>query len=371
MTSSRVVCLFFPIFTYLFLSAFTTVRSDELFYQCAANASFVKNSTYHANLNRLLSNLSSDIQKGAGFYNVSYGQNNNKVNAIALCRGDIGAEICRSCITNSTKELKKECPTQKAAIVWHDECMLRYSNRSIFGKMRTEPQICMANPDNASNTNQFYQVVTTLLDDLKSRAASGGTRRKFAIGKGNVSHSETVYALVQCTPDLSKAECSNCLSNVTALIPQCSQGRKGGRILTPSCNFRYEQYLFYNTTAGVKPISISLPPASPPSMAPASPPSLSPASPPSPPSLPPASTPSLSPSSPPSPPSPPSSPSLAPESTPSPPPLSPSSPALASPPPPAAPPRASTATRKGMMRSKLQILIALVGSLFSFQYLGF
>ncbi|GLU22955.1 hypothetical protein SLE2022_389910 [Rubroshorea leprosula] len=358
MTSSRVVCLFFPIFTYLFISAFTTARSDELFSYCAANASFVKNSTYQANLNRLLSNLSSDIQKGSGFYNVSYGQNNNKVNAIALCRGDVGAEICRSCITNSTKELKKECPTQKEAIVWHDECMLRYSNRSIFGKMLTEPNGCMANTENASDTNQFYQVVTTLLDDLRSRAASGGTRRKFAIGHGNVSHSVTVYALVQCTPDLSKAECSNCLSNVTALVPKCSPGKKGGRILTPSCNFRYEQYLFYNTTAHVKPISISLPPASPPSISPAPSISLAPASPASPPSPP--SPPSLS-----SPPSlPPASPPLA-----SPPPASPPSPN--SPSTPAAPPPTSTATRKGMMRSRLQILIALVGSLFSFQYLGF
>ncbi|GKV47733.1 hypothetical protein SLEP1_g54603 [Rubroshorea leprosula] len=367
MSSSRVVCLFFPIFTYLFISAFTTARSDELFHYCAPNASFVKNGTYQANLNHLLSNLSSDIQKGSGFYNVSYGQNNNKVNAIALCRGDVGAEICRSCITNSTKELKKECPTQKAAIVWHDECMLRYSNRSIFGKMRTEPYECMANNENASDTNQFYQGVTTLLDDLRSRAASGGTRLKFAIGLGNVSHSVTVYALVQCTPDLSKAECSNCLSNVTALIPQCSQGRKGGRILTPSCNFRYEQYLFYNTTANVKPISISLPPASPPSISPAPSISLAPASPPS---LAPASSPSLSPPSPPSPPLPPAT-SPAPASPAPPPPPPPQSPSPNSPPTPEAPPPASTATRKGMMRSRLQILIAVVGSLFSFQYLGF
>lgn len=49
------------------------------------NGNYIANSTYHAILNALLFNLTSDTVIGYGFYNFSYGQNSDKVNVIGMC----------------------------------------------------------------------------------------------------------------------------------------------------------------------------------------------------------------------------------------------------------------------------------------------
>jgi hypothetical protein len=50
---------------------------------------YTSNSTYRANLNTLLASMSSNTEIDYGFLNFSAGETPNKVNAIALCRGDI------------------------------------------------------------------------------------------------------------------------------------------------------------------------------------------------------------------------------------------------------------------------------------------
>ena len=57
---------------------------------------------------------------------------------------------------------------------------------------------------------------------------------------------------MQCTPDLSELSCSNCLEGATNEIPTCDS-RKGGRVVKPSCNLRYEIYRFYDFTAANAP----------------------------------------------------------------------------------------------------------------------
>lgn len=84
----------------------------------------------------------------------------------------------------------------------------------------------------------FNQVLRTLLNNLKVKAAYGGSGLKFATG--TTRNSPKIYALAQCTPDLSKKQCTECLTNATALLPQCCDGKAGGRVVAPSCNFRYE-----------------------------------------------------------------------------------------------------------------------------------
>lgn len=210
---------------------------------------FSENSAYQSNRNYLLSSLSCDTKIHYGFYTASYGQNPDIVRGMALCRGDVKPDICRSCIHNSSLELPKLCPNQKEAVMWYDYCMLRYSNRYIFGSMEFGPYFWMYDVRaNVSNWNEFSKVLGTLLDRLKKIAASGGSHRKFATGIKTTPSSQTIYALVQCTPDLSKQQCIDCLSNATALIPKCCVGKQGGRVIAPSCNFRYENDSFYDPT---------------------------------------------------------------------------------------------------------------------------
>ncbi|KAB1223057.1 hypothetical protein CJ030_MR2G022340 [Morella rubra] len=58
-----------------------------------------------------------------------------------------------------------------------------------------------------------------------------------------------VYALVECTPYLDELECRNCLARIVSYIPQCCDGKRGGKYVTPSCDIRYETYVFTDPAA--------------------------------------------------------------------------------------------------------------------------
>ncbi|KAJ4703264.1 Cysteine-rich receptor-kinase-like protein [Melia azedarach] len=214
---------------------------------------FTRNSIYQKNLRGALSSLTSNKRINSGFYRVSFGRNRDQVNAVSLCRGDVKPNVCRSCISRATFELQKRCPIQKEAVIWYDNCMLRYAYRYIFGNMEFEPYFWMNNMQTVSNANAFTRVLSILLNGLKNKAASGSLRLKYATGSLTVSNAQTIYALVQCTPDLSKQQCINCINQATSLLPKCcitKQGRglvaeQGGRVIAPSCNFRYETNRFY------------------------------------------------------------------------------------------------------------------------------
>ncbi|XP_050909223.1 cysteine-rich receptor-like protein kinase 10 [Lathyrus oleraceus] len=56
---------------------------------------------------------------------------------------------------------------------------------------------------------------------------------------------KTVYALVQCTRDLSANDCSKCLQSAIGDIPGCCYASIGARVWSRSCYLRYEFYPFY------------------------------------------------------------------------------------------------------------------------------
>ncbi|RVW87214.1 Cysteine-rich receptor-like protein kinase 26 [Vitis vinifera] len=89
MESPRLLFFLYPILI-LHLLAVTNAQPKFLYYRCSNGVgNYTNNSTYKANLNTLLTSLSSNNEIDYGFYNFSAGQNSDKVNAIALCRGDV------------------------------------------------------------------------------------------------------------------------------------------------------------------------------------------------------------------------------------------------------------------------------------------
>jgi hypothetical protein len=228
-------------------------------YSCSDNqGNYTSGSAYKANLNLLLSSLSSNSNGliEYGFYNSSYGEDPDKVYVIGLCRGDTMPDDCVNCL-NICKDnlLTQRCPTQKEAIAWYDECMLRYSSRNIFSTMEDAPEFCMRSVNNALDEAQFNNTLLSLLESLRDRAAAGSSLRKFAVGHAAGPNFQTINALVQCTPDLSEQDCNYCLSGAVRDFWKDHAGAEGGRILRPSCNFRYETYGFYNSTAEAPPPS--------------------------------------------------------------------------------------------------------------------
>ncbi|GLT99887.1 hypothetical protein SLE2022_172940 [Rubroshorea leprosula] len=220
------------------------------------------NSTYQTNLNRLFSSFTSNSENSYGFYNVSFGQTPDQVNAVALCRGDLISNpgVCLSCFNNATTELRKGCPDEKEAIVWNENCMFHYANRSIFGVLDSN-SFTSSDGHKVANASVFNGVLSPLLKSLRSKAAAGDSLLKFATGTVAVSGLQNIFALVQCTPDLSQPQCNECLCDAIGQIPDCCDGWQGVRIFGPSCNLRFEISPFYNLTADGLVPSLS-PPAS-------------------------------------------------------------------------------------------------------------
>ncbi|XP_058725196.1 cysteine-rich receptor-like protein kinase 44 isoform X2 [Vicia villosa] len=231
-------------------------NTQNFHYFCDFNnrGNFTNNSTYQTNLKTLLSSLTSNTQINYGFYNFSNGQNTNKVNAIALCRGDVkNQNDCLSCLKASSNNLTQLCPNQKEAIGWYEDekCMLRYSDRSIFRLLETGPAYYAHNLANATDLSVFNETVRNLLDNLTQRASSGDSSLKYAADSARGPNDQTIYGLVQCTPDLSESDCSSCLDQSIARIPiDCCKDKIGGRVVRPSCNMRFEtNFRFYVPTA--------------------------------------------------------------------------------------------------------------------------
>ncbi|KAK7280222.1 hypothetical protein RJT34_25284 [Clitoria ternatea] len=230
---------------------------------------FTINSTYHKNLNTLLSSFSSYKHINYGFYNISYGENPDKVYAIGLCRGDQTQDQCLSCLNDSRVSLAQNCPNQKEAITWPGECMLRYSNRSIFGVLETRPELWfVASRNITGSVDRFNEALQNLMENLTGEAALGDSRRKYATGDASAPEFQTIYGYVQCTPDLSSNLCTRCLSEAISSIPYCCKGLTVGNVVKPSCRIRFDPYLYYGPTVKIDPDAppplLQQPPSSPP-----------------------------------------------------------------------------------------------------------
>ncbi|XP_016711093.1 putative cysteine-rich receptor-like protein kinase 9 [Gossypium hirsutum] len=95
-----------------------------LYHDCPNTTTFSINSTYQANRGTVLSSLSSNSTRGDGFYNTTAGSIPDTVYSLFLCRGD----LCQACVTFATTDISQRCPNQTRAVVWFDECLLRYSD---------------------------------------------------------------------------------------------------------------------------------------------------------------------------------------------------------------------------------------------------
>ncbi|XP_055805499.1 cysteine-rich receptor-like protein kinase 44 isoform X2 [Solanum dulcamara] len=124
--------------------------------------------------------------------------------------------------------------------------MLQYSNESIIDTASFSVQYYLWNHANASKPGEFNRDLSKLLENLRDRASKGGSLQKYASDNTTGPDFQPIYALVQCTPDLSRLDCFNCLTDAYGNMPRCPcLGKRGGRIIGVRCNFRYESSRFF------------------------------------------------------------------------------------------------------------------------------
>ncbi|XP_059661433.1 cysteine-rich receptor-like protein kinase 10 isoform X1 [Cornus florida] len=240
----------------------TKISSEPLSSYCPNTTTFTPNTTYHTNLNLLLSNLSSNATTpDNGFYTTTAGRSPNTVHGLFLCRGDVSTDQCHNCVKTASQEILQECPNRTVATVWYDECLLRYSSRNIFSTMDTSVWIILPNSTNVSEEpDRFMELLASTMNELAAWAEIDRSGKKFGAKEANFTAVQKLYGLVQCTPDLSTDDCNTCFRDAIARLPSCCGGKQGGRVLFPSCNIRYETHPFFNISASTPVPAPVLPP---------------------------------------------------------------------------------------------------------------
>ncbi|WVZ00813.1 hypothetical protein V8G54_026882 [Vigna mungo] len=220
----------------------TSFGADPLFHFCSNSQNFTANSPYESNLKTVINSL---IYKtpSSGFGVASVGiDQNQKAYGLALCRGDVSASECKTCVSEAPKEILNRCSYNKGGIIWYDHCMFKYLDTDFFGKIDYTNRFYMWNLNNVSDPSSFNYKTRELLSQLAEKAYVNSNL--YATGEIYLENSVTLYGLTQCTRDLSSNDCKKCLDDAIDELPNCCDGKEGGRVVSGSCNFRYEIYPF-------------------------------------------------------------------------------------------------------------------------------
>ncbi|XP_027189289.1 cysteine-rich receptor-like protein kinase 10 isoform X2 [Cicer arietinum] len=275
MSSSNSFKLLFLFILINFLLNKTTKAQDPTFiYHSCSKDKTTTNSTYQTNLVTMFSSLSSNATNNE-FQNTTVTATNpsNRVYGLFMCRGDVSSPFCKQCVSNATQKLSSDsdCSLSKVAVIWYDECMVRYSNTSFFSTVDTSPSVYLWNTANMTNQESFMSLLSVTMNETANEAANSnsvGVKKKYATKEASVSGFQTLYCLAQCTEDLSPQDCRICLSDAIGDLPQCCEGKQGGRVLFPSCNVRYELHPFYQKIQKLAPSPAPTPGLAPPTTTP-------------------------------------------------------------------------------------------------------
>ncbi|XP_031486818.1 cysteine-rich receptor-like protein kinase 44 isoform X2 [Nymphaea colorata] len=223
---------------------------------------FTSNNPYQTNLKQLFTTLAAN-GPATGFNVTTVGQPPNQVYGLVFCRGDVSADDCRKCISDAGTQFTSLCPLQKEGTIWLDYCSLRYSNVSFF-RVRDDEINYNWDSDNNTDPVKYTNMAVSLLNNLSSQATAGGFGLMFSTGVSSFNESFKIYGLVQCTRDLTIADCKTCLAKAAGFIPRCCSSQLGAIAFSKTCYTRYDSYQFFSSGTSAPSLNPTSPLASPP-----------------------------------------------------------------------------------------------------------
>ncbi|XP_031500175.1 cysteine-rich repeat secretory protein 38-like [Nymphaea colorata] len=251
----------FPPLFLLLLSFHVDHALDTNFYLASTckGTNYTTGSKFEANMGRVFSTMTNDAPS-VGFSHAIAGEGSERVYGLVQCRGDMGPDECRVCISNATKYIIGYCPYSMDASVWYEKCQLRYSNTNFFGLLNFVDYGSWIWVSDQVTDSVFHEKLESLLKNLSSLATTEPSRFMFATGDIPYTDLQTIYGLVQCTRDTSFADCNQCLNHTILQLPSICGDAHGGEIATGSCRVRYDTLLFYDAATTPTP-SVPGPPS--------------------------------------------------------------------------------------------------------------
>ncbi|KAH7545829.1 hypothetical protein FEM48_Zijuj01G0135300 [Ziziphus jujuba var. spinosa] len=128
---------FLALISILFLTL-NSATSQPLYHICSNPSDEKSDPNFTSDLTSLLDSLSSKAMDNS-FSNES----SKGLYGLFLCRGDVSSTSCQNCVNDATKQIRERCLANKTAIMWYDECMVRYSGTNFFGVVEIMPKLLM------------------------------------------------------------------------------------------------------------------------------------------------------------------------------------------------------------------------------------
>ncbi|PON51951.1 Gnk2-like domain containing protein [Trema orientale] len=220
-TNTITTFLCFLTFTFL-LPAYS--EAGSLGSYCSTDGNFTSNDSFDKNSKELLGYFNYKLARN-DFVLGSKGHGPDQARGYAHCYYGVSAKDCQTCNHKTANEILEKCPYSKEAIMIYENCVLKYSNMSFFGKVDNyQISLVFAGSENASSPAEFdgkkMQLLSTISDQVswKPRLASTGE---------SIDGSPELYGLAQCTKDLSSLDCKKCLDGAYSEIQACCSGKLG------------------------------------------------------------------------------------------------------------------------------------------------
>lgn len=115
-----------------------------------------------------------------------------------MCRGDIPSDLCNQCVGSATQLLSTNvnCSLSKRAIVYYEQCIVRYSNTSFFSIVTMSAGYVLSSPINMTNQESFKRLVYVTLNKTADDASNSPTgAKKFAVRVTDIDIFQKVYCL--------------------------------------------------------------------------------------------------------------------------------------------------------------------------------
>ncbi|KAL7592992.1 cysteine-rich repeat secretory protein 38 [Lactuca sativa] len=221
--------------------------------ECSQTGNTTGNTIYQANLKTLLDSLVNDSPLQGGFLNTTIGTGSNQVYGLAWCRADVSPITCSKCLNESISVPLRDCPESKDLVIWSSLCSLRFSNESFFGELWNSSSSSSYGGntlDEASVFSRGFAMMEALGRNVSDRPLMFDTD---VIDAGNDGKR---YGLGQCSRDLSKLDCENCLEELLVTYRRFVMNRTGWEMLGVSCGLWYDDVQFSDDDSGLTPTPI-------------------------------------------------------------------------------------------------------------------
>ncbi|KAL8032781.1 hypothetical protein ABFX02_13G118800 [Erythranthe guttata] len=192
-------------------------RNDVRSSSCWHLSSEAESLTWMENLNSLFTALEANVIINNGYYRAEAGEEKgvDKVYGIIQCRADISKSNCTDCTKKSFRS--SWCSRRsRSAVVWQRWCLLRYSNVSFNQPVWEELRSAVYR--NSSSLEEPVVVAKGWVMMMGLPAAAAKESLKFAKAEMDDGKGGKRYGLAQCTRDLGKSDCRDCLEDLLKVL---------------------------------------------------------------------------------------------------------------------------------------------------------